>query len=80
MKTTIQRWGNSLAVRIPKALAEQTAFEEGDEVEIRAEDGRIVVERSHPKYYRLNDLLAGVTDTNQHAAIDFGPPLGREAW
>ena len=49
MKTTIQRWGNSLAVRIPKALAQETAFGEGDEVDLRADEQRIVLERPEPK-------------------------------
>jgi len=80
MKTTIQRWGNSLAVRIPKMLAQETAFDEGDEVDVRAEDDRIVVERPHPKYYRLSDLMADVNKANRHAAVDFGAPAPREAW
>ena len=80
MKTTIQRWGNSLAVRIPKALAQETALDEGDEVDPRADGDRIVVERPQPKSYRLRDLLAGVTKANHHAAADFGPPVGRENW
>jgi antitoxin MazE len=80
MKTTIQRWGNSLAVRIPKTLAQETAFSEGDKVDLRADDDRIVLERPHPKHYRLSDLLAGVTKANRHAPVDFGPPAGREAW
>jgi antitoxin MazE len=80
MKTTIQRWGNSLAVRIPKTLAQETAFDEGDEVDVRADDDRIVVERPQPKYYRLGDLLAAVTKANRHEAVDYGAPAGREAW
>ena len=41
---------------------------------------RIVVERPQPKHYRLNDLLAGVTEANRHAAVDFGAPASREVW
>jgi antitoxin MazE len=80
MKTTIQRWGNSLAVRIPKTLAQETAFDEGDEVDLRADDNRIVVERPQPKQYRLSDLLARVTEANRHDVVEFGAPAGREAW
>lgn len=80
MRTTIQRWGNSLAVRIPKTLAQETAFDEGDEVDLRADDDRILLERPHPKHYRLSDLLAGITKTNRHDAIDSGDPVNREAW
>jgi antitoxin MazE len=80
MKTTIQRWGNSLAVRIPKTLAQETTFDEGDEVDLRADEDRIVMERSRPKHYRLSDLLAGVTEANRHDVVEFGEPAGREAW
>jgi antitoxin MazE len=80
MKTKIQRWGNSLAVRIPKTLAQETALDEGDEVDVRADEDRIVVERPQPKSYRLSDLLAGITKSNRHDAVESGPPQGREAW
>jgi antitoxin MazE len=80
MKTTIQRWGNSLAVRIPKNLAQETALDEGDEVDVRADEDRIVVERPQPKHYRLRDLLAGVTKANRPEEVDFGKPVGGEAW
>jgi antitoxin MazE len=80
MRTTIRRWGNSLAVRIPKSLAEETAFDEGDEVDLRADDDRIFIERPQPKQYRLGDLLDGITKTNRHDAVEFGDPVNREAW
>jgi antitoxin MazE len=80
MKTTIQRWGNSLAVRIPKALAQEIAFDEGDEVDLRVNEDRILVERSRPMHYRLSDLMAGVTRVNRHDAVDLGGPVGREGW
>lgn len=80
MKTTIQRWGNSLAVRIPKTLAQETAFDEGVEVDLRADDNRVVIEHLRPTHYRLSDLLAGVTNANRHKAVDFGESAGREVW
>ena len=80
MRTIIQQWGNSLAVRIPKALAQETALGKGDEVNLRADDDRIVVERPQPKHYRLSDLLAAVTKTNRHTETDSGLPVGRETW
>jgi antitoxin MazE len=69
MKMTIRRWGRSLAVRIPKALAQDASFHEGDEVEVRIEGTCIVVQRSQGKSYRLSDLIAGVTKVNRHAEI-----------
>ena len=80
MKTTIQRWGNSLAVRIPKTLAQETTLDEGDEVDLRADEDRIVMERSQSKSYRLSDLLAGVTNANRHHGVDSGKPAGLEVW
>lgn len=80
MKATIQQWGNSLAVRIPKALAQETALGIGDEVNLRADGDRIVVESQQSKHYRLSDLLAAVTKTNRHAGVDCGAPVGREEW
>jgi antitoxin MazE len=80
MKTTIRRWGHSLAVRIPKALAQETSLDEGDEVDVRAVEDRIVVGRPQGKSYRLNDLVAGVTKTNRHTEVDWGGPVGGEAW
>jgi antitoxin MazE len=80
MKTTIQRWGNSLALCIPKRLARQAGFKEGDEVNLRANGNRIVVEHSQFKQYRLSDLLAGVTEANRHGTADFGPSASQEAW
>ena len=73
IKSTIQRWGKSLAVRIPKTLAQETAFDEGDVVDLRADDDRVVIERLRPTHYRLSDLLAGVTNANRHEAVDLAP-------
>jgi antitoxin component of MazEF toxin-antitoxin module/predicted HTH transcriptional regulator len=69
MKANIRRWGHSLAVRIPKALAQEASFNEGDELDVRAEQGRIVVQRSQGKRYRLSDLMASVTKVNRHAEM-----------
>ena len=79
MKTTIQKWGNSLAVRIPKHLAEETTLGEGDEVALHAEEDRIVLERPRRRRYRLEGLLAGVTKGNRHCEINVGRSVGREA-
>jgi len=49
-------------------------------VDVRAEDGRIVIEPVRQKRYELNALLEGITSKNQHRAIDFGAPVGKEVW
>jgi antitoxin MazE len=75
----ITRWGNSLAVRIPKALAEQTRIEEGSEVELRVIDGALTI-RPKTLAYRLDELLAQVTPENRHDEVDWGEAQGKEAW
>jgi antitoxin MazE len=80
MKTRVQKWGNSLAVRIPKAVADETGLRADAPVEMSVEAGGIVVRPSKRPPLRLEDLLKGVTSKNIHGEADFGPPVGREAW
>jgi antitoxin MazE len=79
MLTTIQRWGNSLAVRIPKPFALQTDLSENSEVDISLEGGRIVVSPA-TKEWKLDDLLSGITKRNAHKEISWGDRAGGEAW
>lgn len=78
MKATVQRWGNSLAIRIPRAYARDLAIDEGSEVELSVAGPSLVVTPSTTP--SLDVLLASITDENLHAAIDTGPGKGREAW
>ncbi len=79
MKVKIQKWGNSLAVRIPKSFAVQTEIEQDSLVSLSVFDGAIIVkpEKRKPKY-TLEELLEGVTEENLHGEIDFGKPVGKE--
>jgi antitoxin MazE len=78
MKGTVQRWGNSLAIRIPRAYARDLAVEEGSEVELRVDGPSLVVTPSATP--SLDALLAAITEENLHAEIDTGAGVGREAW
>lgn len=78
MHAHIQRWGNSLAIRIPKAFAQEAGLQADSEVEITLRDGEIVV-RKRPTY-SLDDLLALVTPENRHEEWDMGPAVGKEVW
>jgi antitoxin MazE len=78
MITKVQRWGNSLGVRIPKSFAEEAHVKEDSEVDLTVRNGRIVLRPVHPARYRLEDLLSEVTQENLHDAVDTGPPVGRE--
>ena len=80
MKTSVKKWGNSAAVRIPAAVLEATHVRIDEEVDIREEAGRIVIEPVREKKFELNDLLKEITKDNIHQEIDFGSPEGREVW
>jgi antitoxin MazE len=79
MRVKAQRWGNSLAVRIPKTVADQAGVREQDEMEVEVTAGIIHL---RPRAYepRLEDLLAGITPENLHSELDYGRPEGNEAW
>ncbi len=80
MKTAIQRWGNSLAVRIPKPFAKETQLSEGAEVDLSIADGRLVLTPVRPRRPSLAALLAMITDSNLHGEVEGGPRLGKELW
>jgi antitoxin MazE len=80
MRVSVKKWGNSAAVRIPAAVLEATQVQLDEEVDIREEAGRIVIEPVREKSYKLDDLLKGITEDNVHEEIDFGRPEGKEVW
>lgn len=77
MPTRVQRWGSSLAVRIPKPLAERIGLRPGALVDLEAEGGAL---RVRPAEYTLDGLLNAVTDENLHREVDTGGSAGGEAW
>jgi antitoxin MazE len=80
MPTQISRWGNSLGVRIPRAYAEEAQLEEGTAVTFTVEDGRLIIAPVRDPSYALDELLAAVTPENCHHEVDWGAPVGNEAW
>lgn len=78
MLARIQKWGNSLAVRIPRAFAADTGVHDGSRVEISLEDDRIVVNPAPAPRYTLHGLLRRVTKSNVHGEVSTGRPVGRE--
>ena len=83
MKAMVQKWGNSLALRIPRPLAAGANVAAGTTVDIELCEGRLIVERTQSPHYDLDDLddlLAGIDATNLHAEIGTGTPTGREIW
>jgi antitoxin MazE len=79
MRATVKKWGNSAAVRMPAAVMEEAKLEIDQAVEVRVEDGRVVIEPIAAPEFTLDALLAGVTRDNLHEEEDFGEPVGREA-
>jgi antitoxin MazE len=78
MTVTLSRWGNSLAIRIPKDTLEEADMHEGDRLEVIAEEGRLVL-RHEAACPSLAELIAGITPENVHASI-FDRIVGAEAW
>jgi antitoxin MazE len=78
MRATVRKWGNSAALRLPASMLADVGLAVDADVEVRTEQGRIVIEPIRTHGRSLDDLLAGVTDDNIHEEVDFGPPVGRE--
>jgi len=72
METRVRKWGNSLALRIPKPLAAQLGLEVDTAVELFLERETLVVALKGTRRYTLNGLLAKVTDRNRHGEVDTG--------
>ena len=80
MLTKIQKWGNSLALRIPKSFALDAQIENESLVEISLVDGQLVIKPVSTPTWTLDQLLAGVTPANLHHETNTGQPAGNEAW
>ncbi len=80
MNATIQKWGNSLALRIPKAVARDTQLQNGSVVNLAVRKGTVVIEPVKKSKYRLDELLKGVSKQNIHRSVDTGRAVGREVW
>jgi antitoxin MazE len=80
MKTRVQRWGNSLALRIPKAFATEVGIDDNAWVDISLVDGKLILIPLPESILTLDDLLAGITDANIHAEYDTGMADGNEVW
>ena len=78
MKATIQKWGNSLGIRIPSMMAKNLMLKNGSEVELIEESDKIIIRPK--KIPRLEDLLEEINDMNVHNEIEIKGPYGNEAW
>lgn len=80
MRMQVQKWGNSLALRIPKPFAEDADVQEGTIVDLSISKGKLVVAPVRHRKAMLKELLAKVNKRNLHGEVDPGPPVGRESW
>ncbi|MBI4424280.1 MAG: AbrB/MazE/SpoVT family DNA-binding domain-containing protein [Elusimicrobia bacterium] len=80
MDATVQKWGNSLALRIPSAVAKDVNLRQGAVVDVAVVQGKLVVEPKKRQAYSLSTMLKGITKTNRHAEQQWGGPMGHEAW
>lgn len=78
--THLAKWGNSLAVRIPKDVVESAKLREGDSVSVRvSSSGEITIRAARP-VYSLDELVTGITAKNRHTETDWGAAVGEESW
>ena len=80
MKTRVQKWGNSLALRIPKSFAAEAGLHADAAVELSLVEGRLIVQLITPPPLTLDQLLRGITDENLPGEWNTGPAVGKEVW
>ncbi|PLR86703.1 AbrB/MazE/SpoVT family DNA-binding domain-containing protein [Bacillus sp. V33-4] len=73
----VQKWGNSLGIRIPKAIAMQVGIQEGDMIDFHIEGDKIVIRRKHQT---LDQLLSQIRPENMYKEVSTGDAQGREQW
>ena len=78
MQTKVQKWGNSLALRIPKLFALNIDIKQNEFVDLSIGDGKHIITPITEKEYSLKELLAGVSEDNLHEEFDTGIPVGKE--
>ena len=79
MKTTVQKWGNSLAVRIPRPFAEEVNLEENSTVDLSVRGGKLVIVPAEPEL-TLEALVQAISDDNRREEFATGKAVGREIW
>ncbi len=79
-ETQIAKWGHSLAVRIPQAIAKEARLAEGDRLSLELDVGGSIVLRPARRRYELGQLISRITAKNCHRQTNWGPPMGEEWW
>ena len=79
MRVIVKKWGNSASVQIPAAVMQAAKLSLDTPVDVREENGRIIIEPDQSPEFLLDDSLESITSENCHEAIEMGGPLGQEA-
>lgn len=80
MQGVVRKWGNSAAIRLPAGVLEAVSLKIDQAVDVREEDGRIIIEPIKTVPLKLEELVSGITAENRHDEMDFGPSVGGERW
>jgi antitoxin MazE len=80
MRSKVQLWGNSLALRIPKYMADQIRINNGSDIDVSLEEEKIIIQPLKGKQASLDLLLSRIGKDNTHHEDDFGGPVGNEIW
>lgn len=80
MEARVQKWGHSLALRIPSAFAKKSKIHSGSRVDLSEVKGKLVITLLETEEPTLDMLLAGVTDENLHHEVSTGVAVGQETW
>lgn len=80
MQTQVKKWGNRLALRIPKAFADEMAITPDSSVDISIVEGKLVIKAISEPDFTLEELLSGITEENLHSEVDTGTAVGNEVW
>jgi len=80
MRTLVQKWGNSLAIRIPRTIASEAGLAEQTPVDITFDQGVVMISRTAQTEFTLDELLQGINASNIHAETDLGTSSGKEVW
>lgn len=79
MTTTIQRWGNSQGIRIPKVLVDTVNWKENEELSVSVKDDKIIIEKAM-RHKTIQELFADYDGEYVPVQIDWGEPAGKEIW
>ena len=80
MRTRIQKWGNSLALRIPRPFARESDLEENSVVDVKLRNGQLIIIPMREPEYSLDEMILGITKKNRHSEVADGKKRGNEAW